>query len=179
MFFSHLNYHNVIGCAGTCYSRLFSAGPGHRPNAYDWSGTANPNRTECSFSICYKVLSFGPNKKDSNLKIKIRCPNRGRRMIRSLQYVLMTPSTATSLTSASCHLTVLLKSVASSKTVSFSMFSILLLTQESSFCNSRLFRRMQCNFLTAWLDKKNENKEVAVDEFLPSSTAIEAIQHSM
>ncbi|XP_044504232.1 soluble inorganic pyrophosphatase 1-like isoform X1 [Mangifera indica] len=27
--------------------------------------------------------------------------------------------------------------------------------------------------------KKNENKKVAVDEFLPSSTAIEAIQHSM
>ncbi|KAL5732160.1 inorganic diphosphatase [Ranunculus cassubicifolius] len=27
--------------------------------------------------------------------------------------------------------------------------------------------------------KKNENKEVAVDEFLPSSTAHEAIQHSM
>ncbi|KAL1568820.1 V-ATPase V0 sector subunit c'' [Salvia divinorum] len=27
--------------------------------------------------------------------------------------------------------------------------------------------------------KKNENKEVAVDEFLPSGTALEAIQHSM
>ncbi|KAL0329439.1 UNVERIFIED_CONTAM: Soluble inorganic pyrophosphatase 1 [Sesamum radiatum] len=29
------------------------------------------------------------------------------------------------------------------------------------------------------LDKKNENKEVAVDEFLPSETALTAIQHSM
>lgn len=28
-------------------------------------------------------------------------------------------------------------------------------------------------------DKKNENKEVAVDKFLPASTAYEAIQHSM
>jgi inorganic pyrophosphatase len=32
---------------------------------------------------------------------------------------------------------------------------------------------MQCK------DKKNENKEVAVNEFLPPSTAVEAIQHSM
>ncbi|PHT39691.1 Soluble inorganic pyrophosphatase [Capsicum baccatum] len=29
------------------------------------------------------------------------------------------------------------------------------------------------------LDKKNENKEVAVDEFLPPNTAAEAIQYSM
>ncbi|KAL0372882.1 UNVERIFIED_CONTAM: Soluble inorganic pyrophosphatase 1 [Sesamum calycinum] len=35
------------------------------------------------------------------------------------------------------------------------------------------------NFLNKHLDKKNENKEVAVDEFLPSDTAVDAIQHSM
>ncbi|KAL0446564.1 UNVERIFIED_CONTAM: Soluble inorganic pyrophosphatase PPA1 [Sesamum latifolium] len=35
------------------------------------------------------------------------------------------------------------------------------------------------NFLNKDLDKKNENKEVAVDEFLPSETAVDAIQHSM
>ena len=29
------------------------------------------------------------------------------------------------------------------------------------------------------LDKKNENKEVAVNDFLPASTAYEAIKHSM
>lgn len=34
-------------------------------------------------------------------------------------------------------------------------------------------------FLTYCLDKKNENKEVAVNEFLPPATAVEAIQHSM
>jgi len=28
-------------------------------------------------------------------------------------------------------------------------------------------------------DKKNENKEVAVNDFLPATTAIEAIQYSM
>lgn len=28
-------------------------------------------------------------------------------------------------------------------------------------------------------DKKNENKEVAVDDFLPSETAIDAIKYSM
>jgi hypothetical protein len=28
-------------------------------------------------------------------------------------------------------------------------------------------------------DKKNENKEVAVNDFLPPPTALEAIQHSM
>lgn len=34
-------------------------------------------------------------------------------------------------------------------------------------------------FLTNHLDKKNENKEVAVNEFLPSGTAVEAVQYSM
>jgi hypothetical protein len=33
--------------------------------------------------------------------------------------------------------------------------------------------------LAQLLDKKNENKEVAVDAFLPATTAIEAIQYSM
>lgn len=37
------------------------------------------------------------------------------------------------------------------------------------------------NFLTLLnhTDKKNENKEVAVNEFLPSGVALEAIQYSM
>ncbi|KAL3649602.1 V-ATPase V0 sector subunit c'' [Castilleja foliolosa] len=34
-------------------------------------------------------------------------------------------------------------------------------------------------FEDCYSDKKNENKEVAVDEFLPSATAVEAIQYSM
>ncbi|KAK6162240.1 hypothetical protein DH2020_002081 [Rehmannia glutinosa] len=34
-------------------------------------------------------------------------------------------------------------------------------------------------FFNKYLDKKNENKEVAVDEFLPPATAIDAIQYSM
>jgi hypothetical protein len=29
------------------------------------------------------------------------------------------------------------------------------------------------------LDKKNENKEVAVNDFLPAAEAVEAIKHSM
>jgi len=29
------------------------------------------------------------------------------------------------------------------------------------------------------LDKKNENKEVAVNDFLPASSAYEAVKHSM
>lgn len=33
--------------------------------------------------------------------------------------------------------------------------------------------------LNLYIDKKNENKEVAVDEFLPAKTAHEAIQYSM
>lgn len=33
--------------------------------------------------------------------------------------------------------------------------------------------------LTKLSDKKNENKEVAVNDFLPATTAYEAIQHSM
>nr|CAD1817999.1 unnamed protein product [Ananas comosus var. bracteatus] len=39
----------------------------------------------------------------------------------------------------------------------------------------RFFRRLYCRYLY----KKNENKEVAVNEFLPADTAREAIQHSM
>lgn len=34
-------------------------------------------------------------------------------------------------------------------------------------------------FLTWFLDKKNENKEVAVNDFLPAEDAIKAIKHSM
>jgi hypothetical protein len=34
-------------------------------------------------------------------------------------------------------------------------------------------------FLPPFLDKKNENKEVAVNEFLPASDAQDAIQKSM
>lgn len=35
------------------------------------------------------------------------------------------------------------------------------------------------NFLDCSLDKKNENKEVAVNDFLAPNTAVEAIQYSM
>ncbi|XP_077213691.1 soluble inorganic pyrophosphatase 4 isoform X1 [Tasmannia lanceolata] len=40
---------------------------------------------------------------------------------------------------------------------------------------------LPCNFslMNGNSDKKNENKEVAVNDFLPASTAYEAIQHSM
>ena len=38
---------------------------------------------------------------------------------------------------------------------------------------------MSIGFLTYCADKKNENKEVAVNDFLPSMTAVEAIQYSM
>lgn len=38
---------------------------------------------------------------------------------------------------------------------------------------------MQILFLNNWLDKKNENKEVAVDDFLPADKAIEAVKYSM
>lgn len=34
-------------------------------------------------------------------------------------------------------------------------------------------------FLTYCIDKKNENKEVAVNAFLPAAAALEAIQYSM
>ena len=33
--------------------------------------------------------------------------------------------------------------------------------------------------LVCCLDKKNENKEVAVNEFLPAATAVDAMQYSM
>ena len=33
--------------------------------------------------------------------------------------------------------------------------------------------------MTYFTDKKNENKEVAVNDFLPSTSAVEAIQYSM
>ncbi|KAL0331570.1 UNVERIFIED_CONTAM: Soluble inorganic pyrophosphatase 1 [Sesamum angustifolium] len=73
------------------------------------------------------------------------------------------PSTATSLISVSYHLIVSLKSAVSLKTVSFTTL-ILKFTFEPK--SSHMY-------------KKNENKEVAVDEFLPSETALTAIQHSM
>lgn len=38
---------------------------------------------------------------------------------------------------------------------------------------------MEIENLTINSDKKNENKEVAVNDFLPSTTAHEAIQYSM
>ena len=34
-------------------------------------------------------------------------------------------------------------------------------------------------WLSNWIDKKNENKEVAVNDFLPAEDAIKAIQYSM
>ncbi|KAL6123965.1 hypothetical protein ACLB2K_076481 [Fragaria x ananassa] len=42
-----------------------------------------------------------------------------------------------------------------------------------------LFNKKKKNKFQKPKDKKNEHKEVAVDEFLPCSTAAEAIQYSM
>lgn len=42
-----------------------------------------------------------------------------------------------------------------------------------------IWMHQEFGFLTDNLDKKNENKEVAVNEFLPSETAVQAIKHSM
>jgi inorganic pyrophosphatase len=36
-----------------------------------------------------------------------------------------------------------------------------------------------CGSLTLYADKKNENKEVAVDDFLGAESAVKAIGHSM
>lgn len=42
-----------------------------------------------------------------------------------------------------------------------------------------IWEKLHSGFLTYFIDKKNENKEVAVDQFLPSHNAAEAIQYSM
>lgn len=94
-------------------------------------------------------------------------------MIRLLQYVPMIPSTCTSMTSKNFHLIVSPRFDASLKTVSFRMFILKLLTYLMSLYEIVSF------FLTYLSDKKNENKEVAVNDFLPSSTAVDAIQYSM
>lgn len=49
----------------------------------------------------------------------------------------------------------------------------------SDWFMKNIFCWMWVHFLTYCSDKKNENKEVAVNEFLPASTAVEAIQYSM
>lgn len=49
----------------------------------------------------------------------------------------------------------------------------------SLFCNSFGNWTNAKIFINKSLDKKNENKEVAVDDFLPAAKAYEAVQHSM
>ncbi|KAF3789525.1 Soluble inorganic pyrophosphatase [Nymphaea thermarum] len=81
------------------------------------------------------------------------CPvNRERRTPRLLQFAQTIRNIETSVTSKNYHLIVSLRSGASLKTVSF---------------------------YSETYDKKNENKMVEVDEFLPASAALDAIQYSM
>lgn len=43
-----------------------------------------------------------------------------------------------------------------------------------------MFHKYDCVvFYDALSDKKNENKEVAVNDFLPAEQAVEAVQYSM
>jgi hypothetical protein len=98
---------------------------------------------------------------------------RVRRMTRSSLSVLMTPSTDTSRTSASSHPTDWLKSGGSSRIVSL---PATVLELNLPFCQGGHV------LTTSYLclpDKKNENKEVAVNDFLGHEAAIEAIGHSM
>lgn len=53
--------------------------------------------------------------------------------------------------------------------------SLLTTVVSSSITKERIIN----GYLTQCTDKKNENKKVAVNEFLPTSTAVEAIQYSM
>lgn len=102
-------------------------------------------------------------------------------MIRSLQCVLMIQSISTTLTSKSFLLIASLRSVVSSKIVSFPILHLKVNQGlQLNLDSLRLFYNVKTiGFLTHCTDKKNENKEVAVDEFLPSTTAVEAIQYSM
>ncbi|RZR92526.1 hypothetical protein BHM03_00020838, partial [Ensete ventricosum] len=94
--------------AGASDSGLLPACQGYWTYAYDRSG---------------KSLNHEPihgRSKEQRLSAGGGCVNRGRKMTRSSQFVPTIPSTVTTMTSASCLLIVLLRSAASSKTVSFS-----------------------------------------------------------
>ncbi|RWV99783.1 hypothetical protein GW17_00037296 [Ensete ventricosum] len=94
--------------AGASDSGLLPACQGDWTYAYDRSG---------------KSLNHEPihgRSKEQRLSAGGGCVNRGRKMTRSSQFVPTIPSTVTTMTSASCLLIVLLRSAASSKTVSFS-----------------------------------------------------------
>jgi len=70
-----------------------------------------------------------------------------------------------------------MKSVASLKTVCAISFQICLICYNHSTAVAPQALKFISHVVSA--DKKNENKEVAVNEFLPPTTALEAIQHSM
>ncbi|RRT77408.1 hypothetical protein B296_00028670 [Ensete ventricosum] len=94
--------------AGASDSGLLPACQGYWTYAYDRSG---------------RSLNHEPihgRSKEQRLSAGGGCGNRGRKMTRSSQFVPTIPSTVTTMTSASCLLIVLLRSAASSKTVSFS-----------------------------------------------------------
>ena len=86
----------------------------------------------------------------------------------------MIQSTNISLTSNNSLLTVSQRSVVSSKTVtSFSLFSY-----NQIVTKKKTISKVSC-IVVMLVDKKNEHKEVAVNDFLPSEKAHEAIQYSM
>jgi len=69
-----------------------------------------------------------------------------------------------------------MKSVASLKTVCAISFQICLIC----YNHSTAVAPQALKFIShVSADKKNENKEVAVNGFLPPTTALDAIQHSM
>jgi hypothetical protein len=69
-----------------------------------------------------------------------------------------------------------MKSVASLKTVRAICFQICLIF----YNHSTTVAPETLKFIShVFADKKNENKEVAVNDFLPPTTSLEAIQHSM
>lgn len=93
---------------------------------------------------------------------------------------------STTLISMSCHPIVWLRSVASLRIVSFSKITNLKSSMyfisyvylfSLVFFYEKEFEYMVWS-LTNVPDKKNENKEVAVNDFLPAAKAFEAVQHS-
>lgn len=110
------------------------------------------------------------------------CFFRERKMIRSLLSVLMIQSTSTTMTSKSFLLIAYQRSAASLKTVSLKILPWILKARFSYIKDHLWFICIMWKFGSfnlIWTDKKNENKEVAVNDFLPSTTATEAIQYSM
>jgi hypothetical protein len=89
--------------------------------------------------------------------------DRVRKMTKSLPFVRMILSTAITRTLRSFHLTDLRKFVDSLRWLP----------------NMCLHSLSKSGSFTLHADKKNENKEVAVDDFLGAESAVKAIDHSM